>query len=138
GPGAAPNAPAWPVACTPSARLRRGRAIMEPTGTETQTEPVRAEQEGAEVNGIDTAALFHAIEDIKADPTKASCKFAATTQWRHGTASTCRIDHFELGGEQIPQDYAIAVDEPAALLGTDSAPNPQMLLYAALTSCVLN
>src|SRR5215467_5596978 len=30
------------------------------------------------------------------------------------------------------------VDEPHDLLGTDTAPNPQMLLYAALNSCVLN
>jgi uncharacterized OsmC-like protein len=43
-----------------------------------------------------------------------------------------------LGGEEIKQDYTIPADEPSALLGTDTAPNPQMLLYAALNSCVLN
>jgi uncharacterized OsmC-like protein len=48
------------------------------------------------------------------------------------------INHYELGGEDIPQNYRIVVDEPSALLGTDSAPNPQMILYAALNTCVLN
>jgi len=90
------------------------------------------------INGIDTDALFAAIDAIKADPSKASCKFFAATEWRDGTVSNTKVSRYELGGEEIKQDYTIPVDEPAALLGTDTAPNPQMLLYAALNSCVLN
>lgn len=106
---------------------------METTGQETQ-------QPGSEekLNGIDTQALYDTIEAIKADPKKASCKFFATTEWRQGTISKTNVSHYELSGENIPQDYTISVDEPSGLLGADSAPNPQMVLYAALNTCVLN
>ena len=90
------------------------------------------------LNGIDTQALFETIDAIKEDPSKASCKFFAATHWRHGTVSDTKISRYEMGGEEIAQDYTITVDEPKALLGTDSAPNPQMLLFAALNTCVLN
>jgi uncharacterized OsmC-like protein len=90
------------------------------------------------INGIDTDALIASIEAIKADPSKASCKFFAATEWRQGTVSNTKVSRYELGGEEIRQDYTIPADEPSALLGTDTAPNPQMLLYAALNSCVLN
>jgi uncharacterized OsmC-like protein len=91
-----------------------------------------------EINGIDTDALFATIDAIKADPSKASCKFFAATEWRNGTVSNTKVSRYELGGQEIKEDYAIPADEPIALLGTDTAPNPQMLLYAALNSCVLN
>jgi uncharacterized OsmC-like protein len=90
------------------------------------------------INGIDTDALFATIDAIKADPSKASCKFFAATEWRNGTLSNTKVSRYELGGQEIREDYDIPADEPTALLGTDTAPNPQMLLYAALNSCVLN
>lgn len=105
-----------------------------PSSAEIETQGTRPDT----LNGIDRKALFETIEAVKADPSKASCKFFAATHWRHGTVSECKISHYELGGEEIEQDYTIATDEPNALLGSDEAPNPQMLLFAALNSCVLN
>ena len=90
------------------------------------------------INGIDTDALSATIDAIRADPSKASCKFFAATEWRNGTVSNTKVSRYELGGQEIKEDYTIPADEPIALLGTDTAPNPQMLLYAALNSCVLN
>jgi uncharacterized OsmC-like protein len=90
------------------------------------------------LNGIDTQALFDTIDAIKADPSKGSCRFFATTEWRGGTVSLAQISRYRLGGADIPQSYTIAADEPNALLGTDTAANPQMLLYAAINSCVMN
>jgi uncharacterized OsmC-like protein len=90
------------------------------------------------INGIDTDALSATIDAIRADPSKASCKFFAATEWRNGTVSSTKVSRYELGGQEIKEDYTIPGDEPIALLGTDTAPNPQMLLYAALNSCVLN
>lgn len=90
------------------------------------------------INGVDTGQLFDTIEAIRADASKASCRFSATTEWREGTVSDCQVSRYVLGGTEIPQDYTIRIDEPAALLGRDSAPNPQMVLFAALNSCVLN
>src|SRR5262245_34479611 len=115
-----------------SRRLAMKRLKEEPNEQKSPT--VTREK----INGIDTDALFAAIDAIKADPAKASCKFFAATEWQDGTVSNTKVSRYELGGEVIKQDYTIPVDEPAALLGTDTAPNPQMLLYAALNSCVLN
>ncbi|MBD3243954.1 MAG: OsmC family peroxiredoxin [Chitinivibrionales bacterium] len=89
-------------------------------------------------NGVDTQALFQTIDAIKQDPGKAGCKFFASTHWKSGTVSDTRVSHYELSGEDIPQDYTMTVDEPSGLLGSDTAPNPQMMLLAALNTCVLN
>jgi uncharacterized OsmC-like protein len=90
------------------------------------------------LNDIDTQQLFDTIDALRADPSKAKCKFFATTRWKHGTVSETSVSRYELGGETIPQNYCISIDEPKELLGTDTAPNPQMALYAALNTCVLN
>lgn len=90
------------------------------------------------LNGVDRRQIFATIEMIKADPARASCKFFSTTRWRGGTRSECRIDHYELGGERIAENFTIAADEPIALFGGGAAPNPQMLLFAALASCVMS
>lgn len=107
----------------------------------TPTAEQRAEQVGEKprkLNDIDTQQLFESIESIKQNPTLAKCRFFATTRWQHGTRTETEITHYRLGGEDIPQRYTIPVDEPNELLGTDTAPNPQMILYAALNSCVMN
>lgn len=102
------------------------------------TRSVETEAPKTMQNGVDTQALFQTIDAIKQEPGKASCKFFATTHWHHGTVSDTKITHYELSGEDIPQDYTMTVDEPSGLLGTDAAPNPQMMLFAALNTCVLN
>lgn len=106
----------------------------ETTAAET-AEETRA---GTTINGVDTDRLFATIDALRADPSKASCKFFATTRWTYGTVSDCEISHYTLSGQDIPQRYHILADEPSGLLGTDTAPNPQMLLYAALNACVLD
>lgn len=95
-------------------------------------------ERGSTLNGIDRDRLFESIDAVKADPSKGSCKFFSSTHWSHGTKSETKISRYQLGGEDIQQDYTIAADEPDALLGSDGAANPQMLLYAALSACVLN
>ena len=97
----------------------------------------RKKQRGV-INGIDTGQLFDTIDALTADPSKAGCRFYATTEWREGTVSDCHVSRYTLSGNDIPQDYTIRVDEPSALLGRDSAPNPQMVLFAAINACVLN
>jgi uncharacterized OsmC-like protein len=41
-----------------------------------------------------------------------------------------------LGDRALTRPYVITADEPQALLGRDSAPNPQELLLAALNACM--
>lgn len=106
-------------------------------GKQARGQRKRRGKKGA-INGIDTEQLFETIEAIKEDPSKAACQFFATTRWKRGAVSDTKISRYRLGGEDIEQDYSIATDEPSALLGSDSAPNPQMYLYTALNACVLN
>ncbi len=52
--------------------------------------------------------------------------------------SETQVSGWTLGGQRQPQDFVIRIDEPQALLGDDSAPNPQEYLLAAMNSCMLN
>lgn len=88
------------------------------------------------VNGLDVEALMEMIEAIKADPAKATVGFKVASEWAGQTRSTARVSGYTLGGETIEREFTIESDEPAELLGTDAAPNPQELLMAALNACV--
>ncbi len=89
------------------------------------------------VNGLDVAALKQVIEDVKQDPGKASVGFAVRSVWEGQTRSVTRVDGYTLAGQDIRREFAIAIDEPTELLGTDSAPNPQEMLMAALNACMI-
>lgn len=78
------------------------------------------------------------VDAISEDPSKGKAKFQAKTTWTGGLKSDSHVDAWHLGGERIPQNYTISADEPVELVGEGSAPNPQMLLQAAINSCMLN
>lgn len=89
-------------------------------------------------NGIDTTALRETMAAIKADPRKGIARFGAKTVWKNGFLSESTIDGWSLGGERLPKQFTIQIDEPRELLGEDSSPNPQEYLMAAMNSCMLN
>ena len=106
---------------------------------ESQQPETRRESESPQyVNDLDLKALDETVEALTADPSKAQAEFSAKTTWNGGLKSRSHIDHWQLGGEEISQDYDIDIDEPTELLGGGSAPNPQMFLQAAINSCMLN
>lgn len=88
-------------------------------------------------NGLDLAALGAMVEDIQKDPTKARLEFAVRSSWQGQTRSEATVERVALGGEEIPRDWTIRADEPTELLGSDSAPNPQELLMAAVNACMM-
>jgi uncharacterized OsmC-like protein len=92
----------------------------------------------ATINGIDTEALQETVRAIKADHARGIAKFSAKTAWNHGFLSKTTIDGWSLGGEKLPHDFTIAIDEPRELLGGDTQPNPQEFLMAAMNACMLN
>lgn len=98
--------------------------------TETMTAPAPL------LNGIDLPALGEFVEQVKADPMKASVRFKVTTRWSGQTRSETTINGYELAGEPIDRRFKIIADEPTELLGTDTAPNPQELLMTALNACM--
>ena len=93
--------------------------------------------EAPHVNGIDLAALGEVVEAIEKDPGQAKAAFEVTTQWAGQTRSETVIDGLTLGGQRYKRQHRILADEPCELLGTDSAPNPQELLMAAINACMM-
>lgn len=89
------------------------------------------------LNGIDTEALQATMAAVKADPSKGIARFQVTTDWKGGPRSETRVEGWELGGERIPKDFTIQIDEPFELLGTNTAPNPQEYLLAGMNACLL-
>jgi uncharacterized OsmC-like protein len=88
------------------------------------------------VNGLDLEALGEVVEAIGEDAGKAKVTFDVTTRWTGQTSSETIVDGFTLAGERIARSHRIVADEPNELLGSDSAPNPQELLMAALNACI--
>ena len=66
------------------------------------------------LNDVDIAAVGQLVEAIQGDATKAQTTWAAHVEWNGSFASAARIRNFS----------PIASDEPAALGGGDTAPNP--------------
>ena len=91
----------------------------------------------APVNGLDLQALGEVVEAIGKDPTEAIVGFNVTTRWAGQTRSETTVEGFTMGGERIARSHKIVADEPRELLGSDSAPNPQELLMAALNACMM-
>lgn len=89
------------------------------------------------INGIDTQALQSVMDDVKADHTKGIVSFTALTKWKgSGPATRTHVTGWSLGGQKLPRNFTIDVDEPCELLGENKAPNPQEFLLTAMNSCL--
>jgi uncharacterized OsmC-like protein len=88
------------------------------------------------VNGLDLNALGEVVEAIEKDSGQAKVGFDVITRWKGQTRSETTVDGFTLAGERIRRSHKIVADEPNELLGSDSAPNPQELLMAAVNACM--
>lgn len=88
------------------------------------------------VNGIDVGALQAFAQQVADNPAQRQVRFSVSTKWQHQTRTVTTVSHYDLAGERHARHFDIAADEPAQLLGTDTAPNPQELLMAALNACL--
>lgn len=89
------------------------------------------------LNGIDVPAIGEMVEQIQADAANAIVGFRVKTRWTGQTRSETTIEGYELGGKPVERRFKIVADEPAELLGGNSAPNPQELLMTALNACMM-
>jgi uncharacterized OsmC-like protein len=89
------------------------------------------------VNGIDVDDLVALIEGVKQDAAKGKTNWRVTTIWQGQARSRAQVDGFEIGGERVPRRFAIDIDEPCELGGTNRFANPQEHLLAALNACVI-
>ncbi len=89
-------------------------------------------------NGVDTSALFGALDAVKAQPEAAKFQFRARNRWISGTHSESTIyDFFGLGAEQTHVEaHTYEADHPMQLVATDKAPTPAEHLLHALAACI--
>ncbi|PKV77405.1 OsmC family protein [Nocardia fluminea] len=78
------------------------------------------------LNDVDIDAVGGLVAAVGADPAKGQTTWAAHVAWKGAFASEARVRKFA----PIPSD------EPPALGGADSAPNPVEQLLAALGNCL--
>ena len=88
------------------------------------------------VNGINVDDLFALIEGVRRDAAKSKTNWRVTTTWQGQTRSRAQIEGFGIGGERVPRRFAIDIDEPSELGGTNLFANPQEHLLAALNACM--
>ncbi|MGD9614533.1 MAG: OsmC family protein [Alphaproteobacteria bacterium] len=98
---------------------------------------VMTQVKSGQVNGIDIEALKQEIHDVAEDPAKGIVRFAVKSAWQGQTKSRATVDSYHLGGQEIKRHFEIDIDEPAELLGQNTAPNPQEMLMAALNACIM-
>ena len=89
-------------------------------------------------NGVDTGALFGALDAVKAQPAAAGFQFRATNEWISGTHSRSTIHgFFGLGSELThKQPTTFEADHPEVLVATDAAPSAAEQLLHALAACI--
>jgi uncharacterized OsmC-like protein len=88
------------------------------------------------VNGINLDDLFALIEGVRRDPAKGKTNWRVTTTWQGQTRSRAQVEGFAIGGERVPRQFSIDIDEPSELGGTNRFANPQEHLIAALNACM--
>jgi len=90
------------------------------------------------VNGVNVETLFATIDSIKASPAIAKFKFRIQNQWQEAGRNTTTVNAFYGAGHELPraERFVLRADEPAILLGADTAANPVEYLLHALAACL--
>jgi uncharacterized OsmC-like protein len=121
---------------TALAPARRWRAEIEHPACQAKGDTTMAMLETKRVNGLDMDALTDVIRQITADPAKGQVEFRVRSEWKGQTKSRTSVTSYTIGGQDVRRAFTIDADEPLELLGTNTAPNPQELLMAALNACI--
>jgi uncharacterized OsmC-like protein len=88
------------------------------------------------VNGLNVDDLYALIERVRSEPGMANSRWRVATTWQGQTRSRSEVDGFGLGGTVVPRRFAIDVDEPCELGGSNRFANPQEYLIAGLNACM--
>jgi uncharacterized OsmC-like protein len=91
----------------------------------------------AVLNGLEPKAVLATVAAIAENPALAPIAFSAKSTWQGRFRSRTDVESYDLGGQRIVRRHAIHSDEPEELFGTNTAPNPQDLLLAALNACMV-
>jgi uncharacterized OsmC-like protein len=90
------------------------------------------------VNGVNVDNLFATIDAIKASPSIAKFRFRIENKWEGAGHNRSAVNSFYGAGQEITRQksFVLHADEPAVLLGEDSAANPVEYLLHALAACL--
>lgn len=89
------------------------------------------------VNGINVDDVTALIEGVKRDPAKGKTHWRVNSTWQGQARSRSKVEGFEIGGERVPRQFTIDIDEPNELGGSNRHANPQEHLFAALNACMI-
>ncbi len=89
------------------------------------------------VNGINVGDLKRLVADVAADPANGATRWRVATSWQGQTYSRSHVRGFDIGGKHISRFFAIDVDEPYEIGGSNRFANPQEHLIAALNACMI-
>lgn len=92
---------------------------------------------GGEINGVDVEALGEVAAGVRRDPALVRVSFRVRTDWGGGARARTSVESWTVAGVRRARCHTIASDEPPELGGTNTAPNPQELLLAAVNSCIV-
>ena len=89
-------------------------------------------------NGVNTAALLGAREQLSGAPEAAEFTWTANCSWVNGTFSQTTVDGFSgLGQEHRHRTpYSFDADHPECFASEDRGATPPEILLAALASCL--
>jgi uncharacterized OsmC-like protein len=88
------------------------------------------------VNGINVDELFALIAGARHSAENARTNWRVTTTWQGQAWSRSQVEGYSIGGERVQRRFAIDIDEPVELGGSNRFANPQEHLIAALNACM--
>ncbi|TDD48129.1 OsmC family protein [Saccharopolyspora elongata] len=90
------------------------------------------------INGVDRDALNATLDAVRDQPELAQVTFTLGTSWAGGCRQTATTGEVRQAGHRVEDRtarYTLESDEPAALLGTDTAASPGEYVLQALAGC---
>lgn len=90
------------------------------------------------LNGVNTSGLKKTLENIKKQPSLATCEFRVQNHWVNGDENNSEtIDFYAAGAEQRhKQKFHFQAGEPVLIEGHDKGANPVEFLLSALSGCM--
>lgn len=88
------------------------------------------------LNGVPVDDVQDLIEKVSRRPAAGKARWRVANSWKSRLRSSGQVDGFTLGGAEARRPFAIEMDQPQELGGTDNFANPQEYLLAALNACM--
>ncbi len=89
------------------------------------------------LNGLDPQAVQQLIDTVAQQPQAGMTRWSVNTRWTGGATTTTRVTDCRIGDQAVTMQRVIDTDEPMELGGTNTMPNPQQYLMAAVNACMM-